>query len=369
MQCAAGDAPELVVGPRALDEVEALWRVLEADAELPVFQRLGWARAWLEHLGGGGVPWLVVGRGSRPLLWPLFLRRRAGVRVLGLLGDGVSDYLGPLGRAAGETVGPLVACLERARARFDLLDLRSLALPDDARAALRLGLGRGAFERVYERCPVIDTSGGWEGYLQGRRKKFRANLKRAARRVAAHGPMAVARERAGEALLAELEAVERESWKWGHGTAYLRAAGRKAFLRRVLLDPELPSEIWTCRLAAELVGFAVVFTTSRSRHYYLPSFRDRFSDVGTYLLGEIVRESFASGCAEVDLLQGDEGYKTAWATGERAVHELVSPGGGPLGSVAALALRARWRLARSPSARRLHDRVVSWRGRRLEGEG
>jgi CelD/BcsL family acetyltransferase involved in cellulose biosynthesis len=110
-----------------------------------------------------------------------------------------------------------------------------------------------------------------------------------------------------------------------------------------------------------LAAFAVVFTNDRTRHYYLPSFRSRFTDAGTFLLGEIVRDSFESEFSEFDFLQGDESYKLAWATHEHAVHQLVAAGHGPVGRTSLLVLRARWRLARS-------ERLSQFNSSRLLGQ-
>lgn len=354
--------PRLLIGRHALEEGADLWRSLEASAHVPPFQRLAWARAWLDHLGGAVTPWLVAVEGARPALWPLFVHRRGGLRRVGLIGEGVSDYLGPIGDA-GASLHAVTDLLLRRAPRFDVLDLRGVALPDEARKTLLEELGPRARERLYERCPVVDTRGSWESYLGTRKKKFRANLKRALRRVSEQGEPAVARERASEPLLGELEAVERESWKWANGTAYFKVGPRRAFLRHVLADPEIASEIWTCRVAGELAAFAVVFPSGQTRLYYLPSFSARFSDAGSYLLGEIIRESCESPFQEVDLLQGDEGYKMAWATSERAVYEVSAPGSSAVAPAAAAALAARWRLARSARARQLHARLVAWRGR------
>jgi CelD/BcsL family acetyltransferase involved in cellulose biosynthesis len=351
-------------GPDALDEAAALWQGIESATPLPAFQRLAWARAWLRHLGGSGTACLLLGEGPEPFLWPLVRRRHGAARVLTLLGDGVSDYLGPVGPVAPtHAIRALLGALDRLRPRVDLIDLRSLVLDEPALALARRPARGASFERVFERCPLIDTTGSWDDFLRSRKKKFRANLKRAARRAQSAGENRISLAEATPSLLAELDAVERESWKWANGTAYFRSPARKAFLEEVLLDPAIPSEIWVSRVEDELAGFAVVFRAGATRHYYLPSFRTRFSDVGTHLLGEIVRASFDDDVAEVDLLQGDEGYKMAWATGERAVHEWVASTTGLRGRMAAGAVRLRWRLARSERAMALRRRLAAWRGR------
>jgi CelD/BcsL family acetyltransferase involved in cellulose biosynthesis len=288
---------------------------------------------------------------------------------LGSLGHGVSDYLGPIGdRLSVEVMTAFARCLRSEARRFDLLDLGSLDLAAEQREALHTGLVRRTIERVYERCPVVSTDGKWEEYLRTRTRKFRANLKRAERRTADEGLADVRIENFSESLFSELIEVERQSWKWQTGTAYLRDNGRRRFLQTVLADPRIRSEIWTCRLNSRLAAFAVVFAGHGVRSYYLPSFCSSHSDAGTFLLKEIVRESFGSGTREVDLLQGDERYKLVWSTSERAVHQIGSTGASLVGWGSLFGLRVRWRLAESPALRAACARIASLRQPRRQGE-
>lgn len=344
----------VVVGKRALDECGPKWAALADELDAPVFQRPEWARIWLEHLGRGAEPVLLIREGPDPFVWPLVAERVGPYRTLRSLGEGVSDYLGPLAGKPRDAVERSIDPLARAAGALGHVDLKSLRLDDDCLAALATGM-RGSAHRVYERCPFIRTEGTFASYLEGRKKKFRANWKRTVRRTEAHGKVEFGVEPFDEALFAQLESVERESWKWAEGTAYLCHPGRRSFLRSVLGDGAIASEIWTCRIDGALAAFAVSFRSRRVRHYYLPSFRNRFSDVGTYLLGRIAETTFDSGLSELDLLQGDEAYKLAWATDERPVYELAAPG--PLGWPAVLALRARWRMANSSRIRALRERM------------
>ena len=351
---------DLIEGPRALERCESAWRALEEKVDPPPFQTYDWARTWWNHMGSGAEPWIVIAGDPPVAVAPFILRRNRGVRVLSLLGQGVSDYLGPIFDGPPRpTIEALARKLAREAKRFDLLALSSLHLPDPLRASFSVGLGRGSIERVYERCPVIATRGTWEDYLRGRRKKFRANLKRAARRVSAHGSdIDIAREEATPELLAEFEEVERESWKWEHGLAYFRLPAQREFLRQLLLENAVANELWTCRVDGTLAAFAVAFTSRQTRYYYLPSFRSRYTDAGTYLLAEMVCETFESPFSEFDLLQGDEGYKLAWATGERVVHEFASRGKSLRSGGAMLALGARWRLARSSRLKKVRETLL-----------
>lgn len=354
----------IVVGTGAIDECGPHWAALVDRLDSPVFQTPDWARTWLRHFGGrsgsgtsGGVePWILVREGAEPYVWPLIVTRRGPYRVLRSLGEGVSDYLGPISADPAAAVQDALDLLARGAGWLGHLDLKSLAVGEDVLALLESGL-RGATHRVYERCPFIRTEGTFAGYLEAQKKKFRANWKRTIRRTEAQGKVDVGLSPFSEELFAEIQMVERESWKWANGTAYLSDPRRTGFLREVLSQPRMRSEIWTCRIDGALAAFAVAFVNRTTRHYYLPSFRSRYSDVGTYLLGRIAEATFASELAELDLLQGDESYKMAWATGERPVYELAAPGAGPFGWPAVLGLKARWRLAESRSARELRARL------------
>lgn len=351
------------MGAGAIDECGAHWAALVERLDSPVFQTPDWARTWLAHFGAGAEgsgrsvePWILVREGEDPYVWPLVVIRKGPYRVLRSLGEGVSDYLGPISEDPKAAVRDALEPIARGAGWLGHIDLKSLAVRDEALALLAGGLA-GSTHRVYERCPYIRTDGTFAGYLEGQKKKFRANWKRTIRRTEAQGKVDVGLSPFSEELFAEIEGVERESWKWANGTAYLSDPRRTAFLRSVLAQPRMRSEIWTCRIDGVLAAFAIAFTNRTVRHYYLPSFRSRYTDVGTYLLGRIAEATFASELVELDLLQGDESYKMAWATGERPVYELAAPGSGPFGWPAVLALKARWRLAESQSARALRARL------------
>jgi CelD/BcsL family acetyltransferase involved in cellulose biosynthesis len=349
----------LLIGAEALARVAPLWQRLEAEESPPPFQTFGWARAWLTHLGDGCAPWLLLCDEPAGGLLPLVLRRVRGVRVLSLLGHGVSDYLGPLGSAREPArLAALGRRLRRESSRFDLVDLLSLHADGEQRAALAHGLGGGAHARRYERCPLVRIEGRWEDYLNTRSSKLRKSMRYLAKQVAAHGEVVIAPEPATPAIFEELVEVERASWKWEQGLSSLRDPRRRAFLREVLLGGGVPHELWTCRVSGALGAFAILLLGGRTRYYYHPSFRADVSGVGNLLLLELLRSSFSAGFEEFDFLQGDEGYKLRWANAEREAHQLVAAGGGWLAAPAYAALRTRWWLSSSPRLRRLRARLL-----------
>jgi len=367
----SADGLALLVGRAEFEQAASLWRSLEASPSATPFQSYDWARSWLEHCAPDAEPWLFVRDGSRPLLLATACRRIRGRSVLTLLGQGPSDYLGPLAADPNASDGrDLAASIAAVRSRFDVMQLRAWFSDEPTRRAFAAGLPGRTAGRLYEPCPFVGTTGSWNAYLASRTKKFRANLKRTARKAAESGDFSIERETVDRALFDEMVAVERESWKWESGFAYLRDAELNGFLRTVLLETALPRELWTLRLAGELAAFALVFPTPRVRYYYLPSFRARYPDVGSQLLRSIVEDSFSSDFDEFDFLQGDEAYKRPWTTGAREVYEIVGGGRRVIGHLAVLGFEARWRLG---SSRRLRDwrrraLLVAQRGRRRGDE-
>lgn len=279
---------------------------------------------------------------------PLAMVKRRGVRILRFLGHGISDYLGSVPiDAPSEIYGLFGAALADEARQFDLLDLQSIHADTSSRHALALALGRYCAERVYERCPIIDTTGAWEPYLGTRKKQFRANLKRADRRVAEAGRIEIGCETASAPLLKELVAVERASWKANTRTAFLLDPENLRFASVALLEESLPHEIWTLRINGVLTAFALVFTAGDTRYFYLTSFRRDHPDVGTKLLAEVVKNSFEGAWQVFDFLRGDERYKMGWSHREHTVYQVVACGQSLRGPFALAAMKLRWLLARS----------------------
>ncbi len=349
----------LAIGAEALVAAAPLWERLAAAEDAPPFQSWGWARTWLAHLGQGAEPWLaLVGEPAVGLL-PFVLRRVRGLRILSLIGHGTSDYLGPLGAAREPAALHAIGRTLRAHARrFDLVDCLSLQADAAQRAAFAEGLGGGASERVYERCPFVRLEGTWEQYLATRSTRQRKHIKQFVRRLESP-ELVVASEPATPAVFEQLVEVERASWKWEQGVATLRDPQRRAFLRELLTQNAVRHELWTLRDKGRLDAFAIVLRGERTRYYYLPTHRMDAPGVGNLLLLALLRDSFQTGVAEFDFLQGDEAYKAKWANAERSAHQLVAAGGGLLGVPALAAVRGRWWLARSPRLRQLRTRWLN----------
>jgi CelD/BcsL family acetyltransferase involved in cellulose biosynthesis len=217
------------------------------------------------------------------------------------------------------------------------------------------GTGR---ERTYELCPWIPTDRSWEELCKSRGNGLRNELKRWERRIRELGQLETSHvgPPLTDELVSELEAVERESWKWGQGDSAFRAGPQRDFLHALLRDPRADITVWLMRVAGRLVAYALVLVDKDRWYYYLPSFRRDVPNAGSLLLAQIVKAACAGGCTAVDLLRGDHGYKRSWTDRTDSVHEIVWPSS-LLGWAVAFTLATRWQAARSPRLRKLRARL------------
>ena len=349
----------VLTGREAFLALENDWERLADAMDAPVFQRHAWARIWLDHLGRKETPVLIVNGDPINAIFPLVKSDRApGLLPLKWLGHGVSDYLGPLS-AQPEAARELVLSFRQSMPHWGGCLLQSIDLSGAVNRSFVDSLGPRTLSRPYEECPVINTAGSWDEFLKSKTSKFRTNYKRMLRKVNGLGEIHVSRAKPDEALFSEMLEVERNSWKWSDGSAFLRGPATRSFMRSILLESRLPVEVWACRVDDQLGGFAICFTTEKCRQYYLPSFRKDFWGLGVFLMAHLIELSCRdTGIQEFDFLRGDEAYKIPWSTGSRWVHDVVVPGDGLLGRAPAAAIAARWKLAESERLRKVRTQMI-----------
>jgi CelD/BcsL family acetyltransferase involved in cellulose biosynthesis len=230
----------------AIASLEAPWRALEAAAS----RRTPLVSA--DYL----LPWYrqYAGRAGRPLVgtaWegttlvglaPLVVRRgRVGgvplqcVQFAAAAGE-AGEFLLADRRpdVAGVFLESLVDTVPFDVARFNNLEAGSAELEALAGAAARRGL---AVETVPTSYAVVDLSRGYDEYRGRRSRKFRGNVQRRARAMAAQGVVAldgvhfVADRDAIESALARMFAISDRSWKTRRGGPM--AEHHRAFYREI----------------------------------------------------------------------------------------------------------------------------------------
>lgn len=221
----------------------------------------------------------------------------------------------------------------RAQGRFDVLLIPDV--PEDGRARSLLALARADGWRVAEwesmRTPYVPLDGGYDAVAGRTDAKFRQNLRRRARKLAARGRVEVQRCSGGpdlEALLEEGLALEQAGWKGRGGTAVAQDPAARGFYaewaRQAALDGRL--SLYFLRLSGETVAFQ--FGVEEGGVYYLPktAYREDHADCspGQLLLDAVLRDACQRSLRRFDFLGPPMPWKRDWTSLARVHHWLYA---------------------------------------------
>ncbi len=320
---------EALEGRAAFDALRDEWNALVArgPVDLP-FVRHEWIAAWLDAFAPAARLRVLAARspgGEAAGFAPLLEERDRGViRLVAPANDHSCRVEWALGPDASGAVAALWAHL-RDRLRWDVLLVRDL--PRDGPTSVLLeplarvdGHLTGRWESL--RSPYLPLA---EGTAEARTTgKFRANLRRRAKRLAELGAVAVRREDGRgdlEGALAELLALESAGWKGAQGTAIAADPARVAFYGRVARDAAARGGLALRALTLDGRAVAAQLGMVHAGVYYLPkiAYQESLGAVspGQLLHAEVLAECEARGLAELDFLGPDMAWKRDWAPRHR----------------------------------------------------
>jgi len=325
---------DVVTDDATLAALEAEWRRLLAVTPLASgFQSFAWlttCRAALPRRAARLLA-LVVRDDSEPVaILPTELG--AGGR-LRLIGDVVSNYLGPVYRP--ERVHDLVDALAAwlvADGRVRLLDFRGLREGSPFVDALCSRPVHGWSESRIVRtstCPTVDLSVGWEALRVRRTSKRRSNDARKWRALERFGHVEyveVIEPGAIELVLPTMFRLFRERWRGRHESAGF--AGRfREFHERAA--PALAAaghlKLSLLKVDGEVVAFSYGVRAGAGTSGYVVAHDDRVGicSPGRLLLLRLFEAAVKRGDPEYDFSLGEEAYKSVWATGTRGVFRVL----------------------------------------------
>jgi CelD/BcsL family acetyltransferase involved in cellulose biosynthesis len=333
-----------------LDRLRDDWtRLDEGAGPESVFRSWEWQRSWWRALGAGPRRELRVlvardGAGRARGLLPMYrddapvaaLVPRRRLRLLGDITVG-SDYLGLVAPAAEQDqLAPEFAGALAARAPgADCLELLDLDRGDALPGALASALVDAGFEGVAiaprYACPFACWDNDLDGYLAARPLQFGSQARRRRRELAREPGFGIEVLSAPDAVAAALDVfftLHRLRWRAAGGSEAIPDARTEAFHRDVA---RLCAARGWARLALLHVrgrpAAAAYGFLRRGRLVYYQAGHDpawRRRSVGTVLLVELMRDAFAAGARELDLLRGEERYKAIWASASRATCAVVA---------------------------------------------
>ncbi|MBW3598563.1 MAG: cellulose biosynthesis protein, partial [Planctomycetes bacterium] len=167
------------------------------------FQSLEWLQACWRWFGEGQkLRVLIVSSGGETIgIVPLTVRRertRIGtVRVLTYPLHDWGAYYGPIGYQPAAALTAAMLHVRGTRRDWDLLDLRWIDPETDrgrSHSAMELA-GFAARQSVWDRTCIVPLPASWEEYFSGLSSKTRSNIRRAEKRLAACGAVAMERYR------------------------------------------------------------------------------------------------------------------------------------------------------------------------------
>jgi CelD/BcsL family acetyltransferase involved in cellulose biosynthesis len=256
-------------------------------------------------------------------------RRRGVVRLVAPANDHSCRVEWALGPDAGTAVAALWAHL-RDRVRWDVLLLRDV--PRDGPTSVLLEpLARadhhptGRWESL--RTPRIEL--GARPAEERTSAKFRANLRRRAKRLAELGAVALRRAETPaevDAALADFLALEASGWKGEGGSAIAQGPALVRFYGRIARDAAARGALAVRTLTLDGRPIAVHLGLVHRGVYLLPktAYDEALGHVspGQLLQREVLAECEARGLAAFDFLGPDMPWKADWAP-EYAPHDWL----------------------------------------------
>jgi CelD/BcsL family acetyltransferase involved in cellulose biosynthesis len=329
----------------------------------------GWLHEWWRHYGARrSLAVYVALRGDR-LVGALPLcrgGRRLGVRVTQFLG-GTAAPLADLMVAAGEDPSTAAGLADRIGSTGDdFVDLYGMRGDGRLTAALPSG-SLHLLERLDG--PILDLSDGWEGFERTRLShKARRDRARRRRQLEELGAVEVSIARTPEAIEAPLEDAFRlhaVRWRGRHeGSEFATPVGkafRRAALRR--LAAQDVARLVTLRLDGRPIAFSLHLLFERTVYGVAMAFDPAFArySPGTETFLWALESAADEGAERVEFLGDAAPYQRRLADRLDPVHEGIGLPSTLRGRAAVETLvagiRARRRIKRSGTARRLYGRV------------
>lgn len=322
-------AVEALEGRAAFDALREEWNavVTRGPADLP-YARHEWLAAWLDAFAPAGRLRVLAARGPSGAAagFAAFLeeRSRGVTRLLAPANDHSCRVEWALGPDASGAAAALWAYL-RDRLRWDVLLLRDLDRDGPTSVLLEpLARADGHLTGRWESLRTPYLALGGEGAESRTSTKFRANLRRRAKRLAEMGAVALRLTGGGaelEPALGEFFALEVAGWKGAHGTAIAHDPRLVRFYTQVARDAAARGALRLHALTLDGRAVAMHLGLVHRGTYALPktAYDERLGAVspGQLLHREVLAECEARGLAELDFLGPDMEWKRDWEPAHR----------------------------------------------------
>lgn len=320
---------EVVASPAAFSDLRSEWNALVVRSDDQVFYRHEFIETWLNHFAAGQWRILVLRDAAGclvaalPLLYGWALLHGLPLRQLRAAAN---PHSGRFDLIADQPELASAAFLDYLAARrdWDVLILTELPRQGRARALEQVAGDRGfptgrwcAMDSPCRRLPA--TWAELEGQLSSR---FRANLRRRRRALAALGEVRAERCSDSAAWVEAGMELELSGWKGRSGTAIVQDAATCGFYTNLarLLGPQGQLALWALYFDERLIAFQFGLEYRGSYALLKPAYDEtlaRYSP-GQLLMAEVLRDAIARGLTRFEFLGEDMPWKQDWQPDTRA---------------------------------------------------
>jgi CelD/BcsL family acetyltransferase involved in cellulose biosynthesis len=231
------------------------------------------------------------------------------------VGHGDYDYHDPVLSNVGEDIGDefwnvyLEQLEQAATGRYDFVAINGIRGTFNS--------GRWQSDDV---APFISVSSATDVLAQLKRS-LRGDIRRQRRRLEEVGMLSLKTFSSSEidpALVVLAEFLEAHSTRWPNSF-------RVPTLHERLVEYGLHAGVAhfsVLNLDGEPISWHLGFNDARRFYWYMPVYKEQYAafSPGKLHLAAFVETAHATGARTVDLLRGDESYKSDWATGNEALH-------------------------------------------------
>jgi CelD/BcsL family acetyltransferase involved in cellulose biosynthesis len=306
------------------------------------FQSAEWLLVYWKHFGERQqLRLLVVSEGDRitgilPLVVRASRRRIAGVRVLTYPLDDWGSYFGPIGPDTQHTLHCGLEHIRRTPRDWQVIELPwvdTLGVDGGATELAFAGVGLQSVAEPWHTSALIDLSGfdSWEAYWASRESRWRNNVRRSEKKLAAKGKITYVRYRPAAGadtdprwdLFEVCQSIAEASWQAESTTGTtLTHEGVRAFLRECHAVAARAGALDVNILYVD--GQPVAFNYAYYCHGHVFGLRTGFDAVaasegaGTVLQARMIADSFARGDHTYDLGAGYLDCKRYWLTEARS---------------------------------------------------
>lgn len=311
------------------------WNSLAELTVRTVFLTHDWLSAWWRVYGDALQLWILTVRDGDGLIGvlPLALRRDSfGVRHLMFVGSGdvTPNHLDVIAQEERylEISQALCSYLLEVDSEWDFLDLDKLPADAPIVTTFKQKFSGNLFatnRKVVARCPYAELPETFGLYLQSRGYSTRAGYRRVKRYLERDFPGTrfgkVESLDEFDRVFDALITLHQKRWtKRGYPGAFSNdglISFHRAMALRALDAGTL--RMYYLQVAGDVVAIYYCFRVANSIQYYIGGFDDRLAKYspGMLITGYSIEQAILEGANYFDFLEGDESYKSHWASGMR----------------------------------------------------